>query len=227
MRALGSFFFLFVLTRLMGKEQIAQLTFFDYIVGITIGSIAATLTTTPQDPFLPGLLGLVIWGLLPILIGLITLKWVPIRKIMEGEPVVIIQNGKIDEEVMTKQRLNYDDLLMLLREQKIYNIQDVENAIYERDGQLSVQLKSQQQPVTPKDLNLSTQYKGLPTTIIEDGTILNNRLKEVSLSKDWLLKKLQREHGIKNANEVSIAQLDTGGNLYVDIINANPENKTK
>ncbi|MTI83056.1 MAG: DUF421 domain-containing protein [Firmicutes bacterium] len=227
MRALGSFIFLFVLTRLMGKEQIAQLTFFDYIVGITIGSIAATLTTTPQDPFLPGLLGLVIWGLLPILIGLITLKWVPIRKIMEGEPVVIIQNGKIDEEVMTKQRLNYDDLLMLLREQKVFNIHDVENALYERDGQLSIQLKSQQQPATPKDLNLSTQYKGLPTTIIEDGIILTNRLKEVSLSKDWLLKKLQREHGIKNANEVSIAQLDTGGNLYVDIINANPENKTK
>ncbi len=211
----------------MGKEQIAHLTFFDYIVGITIGSIAAALTTNPQDPFLPGLLGLVIWGLLPILIGMITLKWVPIRKIIEGEPVVIIQNGKIDEEAMSRQRLNYDDLLMLLREQKVFNIHDVENAIYERNGQFSIQMKSQQQPVTPKDLNLSTQYKGLPTTIIEDGTILTNRLKEISLSKDWLLKKLQKEHGVKTVDEVSMAQLDTAGNLYVDIINANPENKTK
>jgi len=227
MRAVGSFIFLLALTRLMGREQISQLTFFDYVVGITIGSIAATLTTTPQDPFLPGLLGLVIWGLLPISLGILTLKWVPARKIIEGEPVVIIQNGKIDEEAISRQKLNYDDLLMLLREQQTFNIQDVENAIYERNGKLTVQRKSQQQPVTPADLTLSTQYKGLPTTIIEDGTILTNRLKEVNLSKDWLSKKLQREYGINNIGEVSIAQLDTQGNLYVDRKNNNPENKTK
>ncbi len=141
--------------------------------------------------------------------------------------MVIIQNGKIDEEAMSRQKLNYDDLLMLLREQQTFNIQDVENAIYERNGKLTVQRKSQQQPVTPADLNISTQYKGLPTTIIEDGTILTNRLKEISLSKDWLSKKLQREHGIKNIDEISIAQLDTQGNLYVDRKNINPENKTK
>ncbi|WP_207644299.1 DUF421 domain-containing protein [Desulfolucanica intricata] len=153
------------------------------------------------------------------------LKVTPARKIIEGEPVVVIQNGKIDEEAMARQRFNYDDLLMLLREKGIFNIEDVENAIFERNGELSVQRKSQLNPVTPSDLNLSTQYQGLPTTVIQDGVLIENRLKEISLSKDWLYKKLQAEHGVKTIDEVSIAQLDTNGNLYVDIKNANPENK--
>lgn len=203
----------------MGREQISQLTFFDYIVGITIGSIAATLTVTHQDPFIPGLLGLLLWGLLPILTGFITLKWVPARKIIEGEPIIVIQNGKIDEEAMTKQRLNYDDLLMLLRERGVFNIADVENAIYERNGQLTVQRKSQLDPITPSDLNISTSYKGLPTTIVQDGVIIENRLKEIRLSKDWLLKQIRSQYNVQNISEVSMAQLDTQGNLYVDIKN--------
>ncbi len=211
----------------MGREQISQLTFFDYVVGITIGSIAATLTTTFQDPLLPGLLGMLIWAMLPILTGFITLKWVPARKIIEGEPLTVIQNGKLDEETMAKQRLNYDDLIMLLREKKIFNISEVENAVYERNGELSVQLKSQFRSVRPADLSMSTQFEGLPTTLVEGGVLIENRLKEVSLSKDWLLKKLQAEYGVNSLNQVSIAQLDTQGNLYADLIDYNPPNKPR
>lgn len=225
LRAVFSFLALLILTRLMGREQIAHLTFFDYVVGITIGSIAASLTITPQDPFWPGLMSMVIWAVLPILTGYLTLKFVPARKILEGEPVVVIQNGKVDEEAMRRQRLNYDDLMALLRNKGVFYIKEVENAIYERNGQLTVQKKSQLNPVTPSDLKISTQYQGLPTTLIEDGVVINNRMKEVSLSKDWLLKRLQTEHGIKSFKEVSIAQLDTNGNLYVDLKNVNPPNK--
>jgi len=224
-RALATYVFLLVMTRLMGREQISQLTFFDYVVGITIGSIAGTLTTTFQDPLLPGLLGMFIWALMPILTGFTTLKWVPARKIIEGEPITVIQNGKLDEEAMARQRLNYDDLMMLLRENKVFNINDVENAIYERNGELAVQLKSQFRTVIPADLNISTQFEGMPTTLVQDGVVLQNRLKEVSLSKDWLFKKLQAEYGISSFDHVSMAQLDTQGNLYADLIDWNPPNK--
>ncbi|HBX24642.1 MAG TPA: DUF421 domain-containing protein [Desulfotomaculum sp.] len=209
----------------MGREQISQLTFFDYVVGITIGSIAGTLTTTFQDPLLPGLLGMFIWALMPILTGLATLKWVPVRKIIEGEPVTVIQNGKLDEEAMTRQRLNYDDLMMLMREKNIFNINEVENAIYERNGKVTVQLKSQFRPVKPADLNINTQFEGLPTTLVEDGIVIPNRLQEVRISKDWLFKKLQVEYGINSFGQVSLAQLDTQGNLYADLIDLNPPHK--
>jgi len=224
-RALTAYLFLLALARLMGREQISQLTFFDYIVGITIGSIAGTITTNIQELFFPGLFGLFIWAMLPILTGFATLKWMPARKIIEGEPVTVIQNGKLDEEAMGRQRLNYDDLMMLLREKNVFNISEVENAIYERNGKVTVQLKSQFRPVKPADLNISTQFEGLPTTLVEDGVVIQNRLKEVSLSKDWLFKKLQVEYGINSFDQVSMAQLDTQGNLYADVIAQNPPNK--
>ncbi|TYO97291.1 YetF domain-containing protein [Desulfallas thermosapovorans] len=225
LRALFSFIFLLVFARMNGREQISQLTYFEYVVGITIGSIAATLTTTPMDPFLPGLLGMAVWAILPYLTGILVLKSVPARKIIEGEPVVVIQNGKIDEEALARQRLNLDDLMLMLREKDIFNIGDVENAVFETNGDLTVQRKSQLNPVTPADLNIGTSYQGLPTTVVQDGVLIENRLKEISLSKDWIVKKLQGEHGVTDISQVSIAQLDTSGNLYVDLINANPENK--
>jgi len=226
LRALFAFLFLLLFTRMNGREQISQLTYFEYAVGITIGSIAATLTTTPQDPFVPGLIGMAIWAILPILTGWLVLKSVPARKIIEGEPIVVIQDGKIDEKALARQRTNFDDLLLMLRQKDIFNISDVENAVYERDGTLSVQRKSQLNPVTPADLNLSTSYQGLPTTLVQDGVIIENRMQEISLSKDWLMRTLHAEHGVSDISRVSIAQLDTSGNLYVDLKSANPENKS-
>ncbi|KAF1083938.1 hypothetical protein SPSYN_02850 [Sporotomaculum syntrophicum] len=225
LRALFAYLALLLFTRVNGREQISQLTYFEYVVGITIGSIAATLTTTLEDPFWPGLLGMAVWTILPILTGWLVLKSVPIRKIIEGEPIVVVQNGKIDEEALTRQRTNFDDFMLMLRKKDIFNISDVEYAIFERNGTLSVQKKSQLNPVTPADLNLSTPYRGLPTTLVQDGVIIDNRLQEVSLSKDWLLQKLQAEHGVSDISQVSIAQLDTSGNLYVDLLNDEPEHK--
>lgn len=192
LRALFAYLFLLLFTRINGREQISQLTYFEYVVGITIGSIAGTLTTTPEDPFGPGLLGMAVWTILPILTGLLVLKSVPARKIIEGEPIVVIQNGKIDEEALARQRTNLDDLMLMLRQKDIFNIGDVENAIFERNGELTVQRKSQLNPVTPADLNISTLYQGLPTTLVQDGVVIENRLKEISLSKDWLLKNCKR-----------------------------------
>ena len=225
LRALFAYLFLLLFTRINGREQISQLTYFEYVVGITIGSIAATLTTTLEDPFWPGLLGMAVWAILPFLTGWLVLKSVPARKIIEGEPIVVVQNGKIDEEALARQRTNFDDLILMLRQKDVFNISDVEYAVFERNGDLSVQKKSQLNSVTPADLNLSTPYRGLPTTLVQDGVIIGNRLQEVSLSKDWLLQKLQAEHGVSDISRVSIAQLDTSGNLYVDLLSDEPEHK--
>lgn len=214
-RAIVAFFLLLIMTRLMGKTQLSQLNFFDYVVGITIGSTASTLATNMDTPAVAGVTSILVWSGLAIAIDRLTLKNIYIRKIIEGEPSVIIKSGKLMEKAMA--RANYDlaELMVQLRNKNIFNLSEVEEAVLEPDGQLSVLLKSQYQPVTPQDLNLDTQYKGMPQVLVVNGNIARHRLTELNLSEDWLLEQL-RNLGINDLAEVMVAQLDTSGRLYVD-----------
>lgn len=220
-RSLISFFALLLLVRLMGKQQVAELTFFDYVVGITIGSIASTLSVAVNQNTVATLAGMVLWTLLPILLGYLTLHSVWIRKVVAGEGTIVIENGKILEKNLAKIRITIDDLISQLRTKGIFNITDVEFALFESNGKLSIQKKSQKRPVTPGDLNLSTSYEGLPTNLIEDGIILIDALRSLKLSQAWLQHQLKKVN-IQDIKQVSLAQLDTEGNLYVDLQGDNP-----
>lgn len=215
-RSVISFFSLLLLIRLIGKQQVAQLTFFDYVVGLTIGSIAATLSVQVNENTLATLVGMIIWTGLAILLGILGIHNVWIRKVVEGEATVVVENGKILEENLKKIRISIDELISELRTQGVFNIADVEFAMFEPGGKISVLKKSQKQPITPSDLNLPTQYEGLPTNLIMDGVILYDALKSLNLSKAWLYHQLGKQN-IHNVVEVSLAQLDTKGNLYVDL----------
>jgi len=214
------FFLLVSLSRLIGKKLLSQLTFFDFVIGITIGTIGGAFVTTEVQGFYV-LISPVILTLSVIVTGYISLKSVPFRKLLEGEPMILIQNGKIFEKNMKKIRYNIDDLLMQLREKSVFDIDEVEFAILEPHGKLSIQKKSQYTPVTPKDLNISTNYKGVSSEIIRDGRIVEQNLKQNSLSHEWLYNELY-SRGIRNIDEVFLATLSTQGNLYVDIRNDNP-----
>lgn len=215
-RSTVSFFALLVLVRLMGKQQVAELTFFDYVVGITIGSIASTLSVQVNQNTLATLTGMAIWTILPILLAYLSLHNVWIGKVVQGEATVVIENGKILEENLKKIRLTIDDLISELRAQSVFNVADVEFALFEANGKLSILKKSQKQPVTPGDLHLSTQYEGLPTNLISDGILLEDALRSLNLSKAWLQYQLNKQN-IQDITQVSLAQLDTKGNLYVDL----------
>lgn len=215
-RSFVSFFTLLVLVRIMGKQQVAELTFFDYVVGITIGSIAAVLSVQVNENWLSVLSGMVVWAVLSILIGYLSIKNVWIRKVVEGEATVVIENGKILEKHLAMIRISIDDLISGLRAQGVFNITDVEIAMFEANGKLSIQKKSQKQPLTPGDLNMPTQYDGLPTTLIDDGILLTDALRSLNLSKAWLFYQLKKQN-IDSIDQVSLAQLDTKGNLYVDL----------
>ncbi|MGE4283194.1 MAG: DUF421 domain-containing protein [Clostridia bacterium] len=215
-RSLISFFSLLFLVRIMGKQQMAELTFFDYVVGITIGSIASTLSVQVNQNTTATLAGMVVWTLLPILLAYLSLHNIWIRKVIEGEATVVIENGKILEKNLGRIRLTIDDLLSELRIKEVFDITDIEFALWESNGQLSIQKKSQRQPLTPEDLNIQTQYKGLPTSLIEDGIILVDALRSLNLSKAWLQHQLNKQQ-INSFDEVAFAQLDTLGNLYVDL----------
>lgn len=215
-RSLIAFVALLILVRISGKQQMSELTFFDYVVGITIGSIAATLSVQLNQNTTATLAGMVVWGGLPVFIAYLNLHNVWIRKVIEGEATVVIENGKILDYNLSKIRLSYDDLLSELRSNNVFNISDVEFALFETNGKLSIQLKSQKKPLTPADLHLPTQYSGLPTTLIEDGKVLKDALQSLKLTQAWLQHQLSKEK-ITDVTEISLAQLDTAGNLYIDL----------
>lgn len=215
-RSIISFFVLLLLIRLIGKQQVSQLTFFDYVLGITIGSIASTLSVQVNENMTATLAGMGVWTALAILLAHLGMHNIWVRKVVEGEATVVIENGKILEEHLRKIRIPIDELISELRVQGVFNISDVEFALFEPGGKLSIQKKSPKQPVTSEDLNLTTRYDGLPTNLIMDGVILIDALKSLKLSKAWLQHYLNKQD-IKGFSEVSLAQLDTKGNLFVDL----------
>ena len=215
-RSIISFFVLLLLVRLIGKQQVAQLTFFDYIVGITIGSIAATLSVQVNENTLATLAGMGTWSILAIILAVLGIHSTWVRKVVDGEATVVVENGKVLEENLKRIRIPMDGLISELRTKDVFNIADVEFAMFEPGGKISIQKKSQKQPLTPGDLNLPTQYDGLPTNLIMDGVILDDSLRSLNLSKAWLHHQLRKQN-IQDTSEVSIAQLETKGNLYIDL----------
>ena len=215
-RSIICFFILLLLVRLMGKQQVAQLTFFDYVVGITIGSIASTLSVQVNESLLSTLAGLITWTLLAILLAYLSMHSVKVRKIVDGSPTVVITNGKIIEENLKRIRIPIEQLLSELRTQGVFSIADVESALFEPGGKISVQKKYLKQPVTPVDLNISPQYDGLPINLIVDGALVPEALASLNITKAWLQYQLSKQN-IQDITEVSLAQLDTKGNLYVDL----------
>ncbi|UOF92037.1 DUF421 domain-containing protein [Fodinisporobacter ferrooxydans] len=213
-RAISSFIFLLVFARILGKRHIAQLTFFDYVVGITIGNIASSLSCERDVNTIDGLIGLLVWGITPICISKINLKSYTFRNLSDGHPTVLIESGKILEHNLRKQKLAIDDLLSMLREKDVFKLQDIEFAVLETNGRISIMKKSEYQPVTPSLLNLQTQRELPPRIVIMDGHIMERTLGTMGYSKEWLLAQIQKQ-GANRSEDVFVAQLEANGKLYV------------
>lgn len=215
-RGIISFITLLIFARILGKQQVSELTFFDYILGITIGSIAATLTTDLSSRAWPHWVGLATWTAAVWFVQWITLRSRALAKYLNGEPVILIMNGRIMEKNLRKMRYTVDELLTQLRHEKIFDLGVVEFAVLETNGKISVLKKSQYAPVTPHDLNIPTKYKGINAELIYDGLIIDDNLKRVNLDRTWLEKQLKALN-IKSPGEVFLAVLNTEGELYVDL----------
>lgn len=215
-RSLTAFLLLLLLARIMGKKQISQLTFFDYCVGITIGSIAATMSVDQNIKAANGILALLVWGLVPIILSYVSLKSMWFTKLMDGSPSILIQKGKINEKNLKKNLLIIDELMLLLREKGVFKVSDVEMAVFETNGQLSVMLKAEQQPVTPSTMRISVKPEHGPTLLIADGQLLKKGLKERGYTESWLLSEVQKQ-GAKHFYDVFLAQIDSNGNVHVDL----------
>lgn len=214
-RGMIGFVTLLIMTRFLGKQHISQLTFFDYVFGITIGSTASSLTSDLTTNAWQHFVGLLTWTGAVFSLQMITLKWRRASKYIDGEATVVVMNGKVMDLSMRKLRLRASDLLEQLRIQGVFDLGQVEFAILESNGNLSVKKKSQNEPLTPVDLGISTKYEGVSTELILDGIIFDKNLQEVGLDRKWLEDALKKQ-GILSEKEVFLATLNTQGELFVD-----------
>jgi uncharacterized membrane protein YcaP (DUF421 family) len=218
-RTTGAFVALLILARFLGKKQLSQLTFFHYITGIAFGSIAAEIAGQTDVKFMEGLTALIWWALLTMLASYISLKSSNLRIVLDDQPSIVIKEGAIMENAMKKEKLHVNDLMMMLREQSIFTLQDVHYAILETNGQLSVMKKITQQGATKQDVKASTTApKYLPTELISDGKVMEKNLTELSLTEEWLMQEL-RKKGVESAEQVFIAQVQDDGTLFVELKN--------
>ncbi len=221
-RSAVSFGVLLLFTRLTGRKQLSQITFFDYIVGITIGSITATVSVDRTIPEIDGIIAIAVWCGLPIIIGYVALKSIVFRTFIDGKPRIIIQRGEILRENMKKEKYNMGDLFMQLRDKDIFDISQVEFAILEPNGTLSVLKKSENNCATLKDLNLPGRYTGLMAELIIDGRIITKHLVGINKDTNWLMGELKKKN-IDSVYDVVFAGVMNNGQLYVSLRNNMPE----
>ena len=215
-KSIATFFILLLLAKLLGKKQLSQLTYFNYVTGITIGSIAANVMNVVGDTAIDELIALITWGILTYLTGFITTKSHKLEKIIDGEPNILIKNGKIQMAALKKIRMNITELVMMLREKDIFNINEVDYAILEINGKLSVLKKVKYRNVTNNDLNIPiTKPQIYANTSYFRWAFNFKNLKEVGISKMWLLKELRKKN-IKKISNVIYAEITNDGSLFVD-----------
>ena len=215
LRSTGAFFAILILARIIGKKQLSQLTFFHYVTGITVGSIASEIAAQAETPFFDGLISLIWWCLLTILVTSVTLKNKKLRILFDGKPTVLIKNGVIFPSALKKERLHIDELMMMLREKDIYSLDEVLHVTLETNGEIGVMKKPSSRNVTRQDMQMKpTEVMYFPIEIISDGKIIYENLHEVALDEQWVMRKLRKKN-IDSVEEVYFAQLLENGSLHI------------
>lgn len=222
LRALGAIVVMFIFTRILGKRQISQLTFFEYITGITIGDLAGFISTDIQANYLHGLSAMLVWFIVPYTIEWWMLKNRRLRITFEGNERVFIKKGKILEDNLRKERFTADELLEQLRTKNVFDVNEIEYAVLEASGSLSVLLKPEYRPLTPKHLQIPVPREREPQAIIMDGEIIDDGLRNTGYTREWLQTELDKL-GLTQEN-VFLAQVDSFGQIYVDVYDDSIDN---
>ncbi|WP_066173850.1 DUF421 domain-containing protein [Bacillus marinisedimentorum] len=208
---------LLAMARIAGRKEISQMTFFNFVSAITFGTIAGSIVTSNAFSIRNGLIALAGWTAFTLVFSFLDIKWGPFRKVVEGSPQIVIKKGKIMEDTLRKTQLDVDALNVLLRKKNIFSISDVDYAIFEIDGTLSVMKKQDKQPLTARDMQIRQTPNAYPigTEIISDGVVNHRNLTHYNLDTEWLESELKKL-GVASAGDVFYAELLQDGSLYID-----------
>lgn len=212
-RALISLVTLFLITKLLGKKQVSQLSLFDYVIGISIGNFAAEVTINLEAEWINGVVAVTIFGVVAYLVSILTMKSIIARRFFMGAPTVVIQNGKIIKESLKKIKFDINDLLEECRNNGVFDLTQINYALMEANGELSILLKPEYLPITPNDMKLKPEKNSLVANIIIDKKIMPNNLKQMNKDEKWLLKELKIK-GYK-LEDVLLATLDINDKLTI------------
>ena len=191
---------LFIITKIMGHKQVAQLDFFDYVSGITIGSIGAELATELDAPYKP-LIALCVWDGVSLLLNLLARKLPKTRKYINGTPTILMNEGKLYRKNLKKAKLDLSEFMLLCREQGYFDLDEIQTAIFEHNGKVSVLPKAANRPATPEDLKITAKATHIGVEVIMDGRIMGENLTRMGRDANWLHKQL-RAQGYTDAKEI-------------------------
>jgi len=190
-QSLGAFVVLFIISKILGKKQVAQLEFSDYVVGISIGSIAAQMAIDPEIPFYHFIVAMAIFGGINLILALISRKGAFLKSSIKGKPLIIIEDGKLNFKNVKKSKLDLNEIMAQCRSKGYFYIDDIAYCIFEISGDFSILPKSKSRPLIAKDLGIPQEEVSLQKEVIIDGKIIEDELEKINKSKDWLNKKLK------------------------------------
>lgn len=211
--SIGSVVVLFILTKLMGYREVSELSMFDYINGITIGSIAAEMATDVEK-FEESLLAMVVYSIVVIAISYISNKSIKVRRFIEGKPLILMLNGEIYYDNLKKGRVDIDEFLCQCRNSGYFDISQVHSVIMESNGKFSILPRANSRPATPEDMQIKVPVDALTATVIIDGVIMKENLKQTGKDSKWLIHEMNSQ-GVKDVSEVLFATLDIHNKLTV------------
>lgn len=214
LRALSSLVTLFLVTKMLGKKQVSQLSLFDYVIGISIGNFAAEMTINLESNEINGILAVVIFGVVAYLVSIITMKSIVLRRFFMGTPTILIQNGKILEDNLRKVKFDINDMLEEVRGAGYFDLSQVEYAVMEVNGNLSILPKPEYRPLTPKDMNLKVNRESICANVIIDSKIMHKNLENMNKDEKWLLKELKVK-GYTDTTKILLATLDIDQKLTI------------
>ena len=216
--SLGSIVVLFILTKIVGQREMSGLSIFDFMLAITIGSIAAEMATSLEDNFMQPLIAMVIYTIVTLIISFINMKFVKLRPIFSGKTLILYDNGTLFKDNFKKAKIDLNDFLSQCRTNGYFNLSDIKTALLEENGKISFLPYSDKRPANASDFNIKPDDDGVSTNLILDGKIMEGNLKELNLDKQWLDKAL-RKQGIYKIENIFLATYSVDGNLSVYMTN--------
>ena len=214
LRAILSLITLFLITKMLGKKQVSQLSLFDYVIGISIGNFAAEMTINLESDYLHGILAVVIFGVVAYLVSILTMKSIHLRRYFMGTPTLLIQDGKLLEQNMKKVKYDVNDLLEQCRTNGYFDLSEIKYALMEANGTLSILPFETERPLKVKDMKIKPKKEGLCANVIIDGKVMPNNLKNCNKDETWLKKELKIK-GYTDLQQILLATVDVNENLQV------------
>lgn len=213
-RALISLGVLFLITKIIGKKQVSELSLFDYVISISIGNFAAEISMNIDVQLMNGIIAVLIFGFIAMVISILTMKSILLRRIVIGSPTILIENGKFVYKNLKRVKIDINDFLESARIKGYFDISNIKYALMEANGQISFLPKEEYVPATPKDLNLKPSKQGLCANVIIDGKFMLKNLEKINKDEDWLRKQLKVK-GYKSYEEILLATVDIDEKLCI------------